>query len=119
MSWDLATNANGDLSGGIATGSQEVAQRVKGRLHREYGTWFLNEQSGVPWYFDGKGILGMTMGNKPMVESFLRQIVLDTEGVARIKQLTTIFDNNNRLFSLYFELVTDFGDTVSGTLALE
>lgn len=119
MSWDLATNANGDLSGGIATGSQEVAQRVKSRLNREYGTWFLNAQSGVPWYFNGKGILGMTMGNKSMVESFLRQIVLDTEGVARIKQLTTIFDNSNRLFSLYFEIITTYGDTETGTVALE
>ena len=47
MAWDLEFK-NGDLTGGIATGDDEVIQRIRTRLFRELGEWFLNTASGLP-----------------------------------------------------------------------
>ena len=49
MAWDLEFK-NGDLTGGIVTGDDEVIQRIRTRLFRELGEWFLNTSSGLPWY---------------------------------------------------------------------
>ncbi|WP_302552311.1 hypothetical protein [uncultured Bilophila sp.] len=40
MAWDLEFKI-GDLTGGIATGDDEVIQRIRTRLLRERGEWFL------------------------------------------------------------------------------
>ena len=78
MAWDLEFK-NGDLTGGIVTGDDEVIQRIRTRLFRELGEWFLNTASGLPWYQDGKGILGSPLRDKGAVDLFIRKQALGTE----------------------------------------
>ena len=93
MAWDLEFK-NGDLTGGIVTGDDEVIQRIRTRLFRELGEWFLNTASGLPWYQDGKGILGSPLRDKGAVDLFIRKQALGTEGVSRILKLNSLFAAN-------------------------
>lgn len=115
MSWDFAFQ-DGDMTGGYVTGDTEVIQRVITRLERETGEWFLNDEAGLPWHQDGKGILGSNMRTKSVVNQLIRDKVQETEGVSRVSRMNTTFDNTTRQYAIYMQIVLDSGETVSGTL---
>lgn len=117
MAWDLEFK-NGDLTGGIATGDDEVIQRIRTRLFRERGEWFLNTASGLPWYQDGKGILGATLRDKGTVDLLIRKRILETEGVARVVRLNTLFSIGSRVYSVYMQVLLDSGNVAEDTLAI-
>lgn len=117
MAWDLEFK-NGDLTGGIATGDDEVIQRIRTRLFRERGEWFLNTASGLPWYQDGKGILGATLRDKGTVDLLIRKRILETEGVARVVRLNTLFSIGSRVCSVYMQVLLDSGNVAEDTLAI-
>ena len=117
MAWDLEFK-NGDLTGGIATGDDEVVQRIRTRLFRERGEWFLNTSSGLPWYQDGKGILGATLRNKDAVDLLLRKRILETEGVARVIKLNTLFSIGSREYSVYIQALLISGRLIEDTLTI-
>lgn len=108
MSWDFRLNENWDLSPGEVTGSDEVMQRLKLRLLRELGEWFLDTTAGLPWYQDGHGMLGAKMSQQNNALLLIRRCVMDTEGVKAIEKLTTRYILGNRTFSVYIRvLLTD------------
>lgn len=117
MAWDLEFK-NGDLTGGIATGDDEVVQRIRTRLFRERGEWFLNTASGLPWYQDGKGILGATLREKSTVDLLIRKRILETEGVARVVKLNTLFSIGSRTCSVYMQVLMNSGSVVEDTLTI-
>ncbi len=117
MAWDLEFK-NGDLTGGIATGDDEVIQRIRTRLFRERGEWFLNTASGLPWYQDGKGILGATLREKSTVDLLIRKRILETEGVARVVKLNTLFSIGSRTCSVYMQVLMSSGSVVEDTLTI-
>lgn len=117
MAWDLEFK-NGDLTGGIATGDDEVVQRIRTRLLRERGEWFLNTASGMPWYREGKGILGAVLGDKSAVDLLIRKRILETEGVARVVKLNTLFSIGSRTYSIYMQVLLNSGSVVEGTLTI-
>lgn len=117
MAWDLEFK-NGDLTGGIATGDDEVIQRIRTRLFRERGEWFLNTASGLPWYQDGKGILGATLREKSTVDLLIRKRILETEGVARVVKLNTLFSIGSRTCSVYMQVLMNSGSVVEDTLTI-
>lgn len=117
MAWDLEFK-NGDLTGGIATGDDEVIQRIRTRLFRERGEWFLNTASGLPWYQDGKGILGATLREKSTVDLLIRKRILETEGVARVVKLNTFFSIGSRTCSVYMQVLMNSGSVVEDTLTI-
>lgn len=116
MAWDLECK-NGDLTGGIATGDDEVVQRIRTRLFRERGEWFLNT-AGMPWYQDGKGILGATLRDKSTVDLLIRKRILETEGVARVVKLNTLFSIGSRTCSVYMQVLLHSGSVVEDTLTI-
>lgn len=117
MAWDLEFK-NGDLTGGIATGDDEVIQRIRTRLFRELGEWFLNTASGLPWYQDGKGILGSPLRDKGAVDLFIRKQALGTEGVSRILKLNSLFAAGQREYSIYMQVLLDSGKLVEQTVTV-
>ena len=117
MAWDLEFK-NGDLTGGIATGDDEVIQRIRTRLFRELGEWFLNTASGLPWYQEGKGILGSPLRDKGAVDLFIRKQALGTEGVSRILKLNSLFAAGQREYSIYMQVLLDSGKLVEQTVTV-
>jgi hypothetical protein len=105
MSWDFRLNENWDLSPGEVTGSDEVMQRLKLRLLRELGEWFLDTTAGLPWYQDGHGMLGAKMSQQNNALLLIRRCVMDTEGVKAIEKLTTRYILGNRTFSVYIRVI--------------
>lgn len=105
MSWDFRLNENWDLSPGEVTGSDEVMQRLKLRLLRELGEWFLDTTAGLPWYQDGHGMLGAKMSQQSNVLLLIRRCVMGTEGVKALEKLTTRYILGNRTFSVYIRVI--------------
>lgn len=105
MSWDFRLNENWDLSPGEVTGSDEIMQRLKLRLLRELGEWFLDTTAGLPWYQDGHGMLGAKMSQQNNVFLLIRRCVMGTEGVKAIEKLTTRYILGNRTFSVYIRVI--------------
>ena len=116
MAWDLEFK-NGDLTGGIVTGDDEVIQRIRTRLFRERGEWFLNT-AGMPWRQDEKGILGATLRDKSTVDLLIRKRILETEGVARAVKLNTLFSIGSRTYSVYMQVLLHSGSVVEDTLTI-
>ena len=111
MTWDLRLNlGTRDLEPGIVTGADEVVQRLLTRLKRELGEWFLNTSAGLPWYQDGKGILGSKSHTRRAVDLLIRRETLDTKGVERIVRLNTLFLAGGRDYSIFMEVfITGIG----------
>ena len=117
MSFDFAIDsATGDLSikkGAfvIAKKSDEVGQRVKTRLLRQLGEWFLDVTAGVPWYDtpDYQGLLGSK--RKDETELLMRSTVTATDGVSSIKSFERIETNSGHNLTFNIVLITVFGET--------
>lgn len=108
MAWDFKLNSEWDLVPGEVTGADEIMQRLKLRLLRELGEWFLDTSVGLPWYQEGYGILGTKRTRENSVMLLIRRCVMSTEGVRSIEKLTTMFLLGNRTFSIYIRvLLTD------------
>ena len=74
--------------------------------------------SGLPWYQDGKGILGATLRNKDAVDLLLRKRILETEGVARVIKLNTLFSIGSREYSVYMQALLISGRLIEDTLTI-
>ena len=88
MAWDLEFK-NGDLTGGIATGDDEVIQRI-----------------------------GATLRDKSTVDLLIRKRILETEGVARAVKLNTLFSIGSRTYSVYMQVLLHSGSVVEDTLTI-
>ena len=106
MTWDLKLNAQTrDLEPGIVTGVDEVIQRLITRLNREFGEWFLDVSVGLPFYQNGKGLLGSK--NKNALELLIRKETLGTQGVNRIVKLNTRYNSADRSINIYMQLIVE------------
>lgn len=106
-----------DLSGGYVSGSDEVLQRIRTRLRREYGEWFLNTTEGLPWIgTNGNGILGSKHYNIQNVLLLIRRCIQDTEGVKRVLVLNSTYKPGDRSCSIYCEVLLDTDIIESMTL---
>lgn len=105
MAWDFKLDpGTRDLAPGIVTGPEEIIQRLLTRLQRELGEWFLNTSAGLPWYQDGRGILGSKAHTKRAVDLLIRRETLGTDGVERIIKLNTLFPAGGRTYTMYMEV---------------
>ena len=105
MTWDWKLDpGTRDLVPGIVTGPEEIMQRLITRLKRELGEWFLNTSAGLPWYQQGRGILGSKSHTKRAVDLLIRRETLGTEGVERIIKLNTLFPAGTRTYTMYMEV---------------
>lgn len=94
---------NGNLQ--ISRNDDEILQRIKTRVNRLYGEWFLDRTIGVPWY---DGMLGSK--NMQAVTFIIKQEILDTVGVQAVIDGKSILDKNNRHMVSYFKIQLDSGN---------
>lgn len=119
MTWDLALDTRThDLTGGIVTGADAIMQRLKIRLWRHRGEWFLNRRAGLPWYdLDGSGSSASAgrgmLGSRDIraAELAIRRETLETEGVLRILTLDVTF--LGREVNLHMEVLVEGGSVHS------
>lgn len=118
MSWDFKIDPlTNDLTSGYVTGSDEVCQRIKTRLRRELGEWFLATQEGLPWYGnDGDGILGSKGKHRNEVLLLIRRCITATEGVDKILELNTTYTSGDRSIDIYAQVLLINGDV--GTISI-
>lgn len=114
-----ALDSNNDLvikSGVIQTISngEEVLQHVRTRLLFYKYEWFLNKNAGVPYFTE--------IFNKPVdlgkVESVLKSVILKTEGVLKLIEFSTEFNNETRVLKVSFSAETNWGELNSNEVFL-
>lgn len=117
MAWDFRLDPlTHDLAPGYVTGPDEIIQRLKVRLWRDLGEWFLDRSAGLPWYDAGEPGTQGIFGSSDMREAelLIRREVLDTDGVLRIVSMNT--RQSGRALSFYLEVLIDGGSVQSFTL---
>lgn len=111
---DPVTN---DISAEYVSGSDEVLQRIRTRLRREYGEWFLNTTEGIPWIgTNGSGILGSKYYSRDTFLLLIRRCIQDTAGVKRVLKLNTTYSPGDRSCDIYCEVLLDTDIVESLTL---
>jgi len=89
-------------------GPDDTRQALQCNYRAFRGEWFLDTSIGCPWFQD---ILKKN-ANFPIIQSVLKTVGLDTEGVLGILQFDFDFDSPSRRFRLDAEFLADDG---SGT----
>ncbi len=112
MSWDIALNNRHTLRGGIVTGDDEILQRLWIRLNKELGEWFLNTETGLPWYQGGYGMLGAKPSRKNEIDLLIRQEISNTQGVVQILKYKTLYASGTRLYDAYCSILLQSRRTV-------
>lgn len=81
-------------------GDDEIIQRVRTRLRRVFGEWFLYYSAGVP-YFNGQ-MLGSN--DYDYTRLTIRNEILSTEGVTECDTINLIIDQTTKKVSVYAEI---------------
>lgn len=79
---------------------EEVAQRLRVRLSSFKGDWFLNLNSGIPFY-ERVFVKGVDEG---LIRSIFYQAILGTAGVSNLISLTYSHDKATRVLSIAFSV---------------
>lgn len=87
----------------IVTGTDEVLQRVRTRLLKIRGEWFLNVNSGVP-YYNGQLLGGK---NTNYARLIIGAEINGTEGVSEVKVLNIVINPSTKKTSIYAEIAID------------
>lgn len=87
----------------LAKRSDEVAQRVRTRLRRILGEWFLDINAGVP-YFEGKMLGGKDYN---YIKLTINAEILETEGVQSVRAINLLNNPQTKETSVYVEIVID------------
>ena len=84
----------------------EVVQKITTKLLHYLAEWWLNLNSGVPWF---QSILGES-ADIAEAESILRRVITSTPGVTSLEEFEADL-SPARVFSVTFEASTEFGGT--------
>ena len=119
MAWDFAVDhKTGDMVGGIATGQDEIVQRVQTRLYRHLGEWFVNTACGLPWYAGPSTLMpgqltGATaiMGTRNFryADIWIRNEIAETAGVIQLVEFNAYFEPSTRVYSVRARIATGYG----------
>ncbi len=86
-----------------------MLQIIKSRLLLMKTEWWENQDEGVPMW---QQILGTSGNNKSLVDSIIRQRILDTQYVTGINSMVSSIDPNTRAYSFTATVNTGFGPVV-------
>lgn len=111
-----ALDADGDYQLGLGVkeflvnSPATVAQAVQTRLGLFTGEWFLDQTAGTPW---NTQVLGK--GTQPLYDIALKERVLDTEGVSRITEYSSLLDSVRRELKVTMTIDTIYGEVTVTT----
>lgn len=111
---DIKLDVNGDIDVTdnavvlITNDLEAISQRLKIRLKTFKEEWFLNANAGLPYFqtIFSKGT------SKVLVDSIIRNYILETNGVVRLTEFQSIKDDSNRTYTLSFKAETPSGETL-------
>jgi hypothetical protein len=97
---------NRDIS--ILRDDQEIAQNIRVRLQFYRGEWFLDIDSGVP-YFES-----ILKKNPDLIEvdRIFKVAILDAPEVVRITEYSSEFDTKRRVFSVSFRAESIYEENI-------
>jgi len=104
---DLVVN-NFDLT--LVDSTDQIAQNLAIRLRFFLAEWFLDIESGIPYYQD----ILIKAPNQFRVESVIKEEIINTDGIVEILSFSTNFNERDRKFTVSFSC-----DSVSGVINLE
>jgi hypothetical protein len=96
--------ANGDLV--LVRDGDSIRQDLDVRLRFFAGEWFLDETAGIPYF---ERVL-VKSPDPEQVRSVFRDAILDTEGIAALRQLDLSFDRRARALAIAWSADTDLGE---------
>lgn len=112
LSRRLDDNHDMTFGGGLAnfaTRSEACAQNVRTRLMLIQEEWFLDITNGVPYLQQ----IAVKPADLALVESVIKQRILDTEDVAELRSFDMQFDSETRKLSIQATVSTVYGDTLN------
>lgn len=89
----------------IATGDEEIRQRVIQRLRFFRGEWFLNKAAGTPWF---QRVL-TRYAPIGIVTTIITQAIESVDGVRSVSDIESDIDRNLRRFRFSATIATDNG----------
>lgn len=109
-------DSDGDYSFGrgqqnITYGTYAVAQAIKTRLMLLQGEWWEDTEEGLPLFQQIVGHTGSEK-NKDIVDSLIKERIINTPNVLNISNFTSTFDSKTRTYSFQSKVKTAFGDVV-------
>lgn len=90
----------------LVEGRDQIAQNLMIRLRFILGEWFLDITAGIPYYDD----FFIKAPNQILIESVLKEEILDTHGVNQILSFTSNFNARRRIYSVTFSVITTQGE---------
>ena len=106
---------NGDYAiNRFVSESAATIQAVATRLRLFKGEWFLNLESGVPWY--QRVFIKPARLNE--VDKIIRNKITQTEGVDQLTSFDLRFDRDTRKLSVSFSATTIYGDEFEDIIGL-
>lgn len=108
MTWQLDDDGDLRFEAGrfyAVSGAEAVAQRVRMRLGRWLGEWFLDTRLGV----DYRGRVFVKKPDLTAIGSLFRTQILTTPGVLNIKDFALDWNRATRMLTLTFTARTEWG----------
>ena len=94
---------------------EAIAQAVGVRLRFFEGEWFLNLETGMPYFQE----ILVKNPNIALIKSYIRETILDTPGINEVADVTLAFNTATRILSVGFKATTDLGELISENLKVE
>ena len=108
-------DVNGDYAiNHFIEGTPATAQAVTTRLRLFKGEWFLNLNSGVPWYQE----VLIKPARLAHINTLIRNVILQTEGVAKLLKFELTFERDIRKLRVAFSATTIWGDEFEDVVGL-
>lgn len=110
MSWTFALGSNRDMTiidGKFkrVNGSDEVIQRIRVAMLHDFGEYFINTESGIPW---NEEILGAKGGGR-LISNILRNAILKVPGVVQIVDFDVRLDGFSRSYFVTSNVIVQSG----------
>jgi len=90
-----------------ARDQEAVAQNVRTRLQLLREEWFLDVDAGVPYLQE----IMVKPANLPLAESYIKQTIIDTDGVDELRNFSMDFDRETRKLVVSSTVSTIYGTT--------
>src|SRR5690606_38690821 len=97
----------------IATGADEVEQRLRCNLKLFLGEFFLDQSVGTPW----RQVIFEKATPPETIAAAIKSVILATPGVVQLRSYSQSIDARTRELSVSFEVLSTDGEIVLEVLA--
>lgn len=97
----------------MVEGDDELIQCIQELLTTNLGEWFLNRGIGFPRF----EVLGNKYNQNQLIDA-VNETILQEERVSRIENVEVSLNREKREVTIFFEIVKNNGETVSGEVVV-